>query len=341
MIIDIYNHILPKKYQETLEKKITGRDMNLPSANWSKTVPTLLDLEARFRIMDDFDGYIQVLTVASPPTYSLADPPLALELCRIANDELADLVLRYPDRFAAGIATLPMNDPEAAVDEAVRAIKDLRLRGVEIYTDICDKAPDDEEFFPLYEKMEELGRPVFIHPRGLMSTPDFAGEAFSKYRLWTKLGWPYASAMALCRLVYSGVMERFPGLKIVTHHCGGMIPYVAGRLDWADDVNEMQMGQRDIDLKEHALVYFRRIFYDTAVSGNTAALQCALSVMGLDQLVFGTDAPFDNQYGRRHIRQSIEGVERMGLSEEDKRKVYQDNAIKLLRLPLGYPLEVE
>ena len=77
MIIDVYNHILPKKYQETLEKKITGRDMNLPSANWSKTVPTLLDLEARFRIMDDFDGYIQVLTVASPPTYSLADPPLA------------------------------------------------------------------------------------------------------------------------------------------------------------------------------------------------------------------------------------------------------------------------
>lgn len=341
MIIDIYNHILPRKYQEALEKKVTGRDMNLPSANWSKTVPTLLDLEARFRLMDDFDGYTQVLTVASPPTYSLADSSLALELCRIANDELAELVHRYPDRFAAGIATLPMNDPEAAVVEAVRAVKDLRLRGVEIYTDICDKAPDEAEFLPLYEKMEELGRPVFIHPRGLMSTPDFKGEAFSKYRLWTKLGWPYASAMALCRLVYSGVMERFPGLKIVTHHCGGMIPYVAGRLDWADDVNEMQMGQRDIDLKEHALVYFRRIYYDTAVSGNTAALQCALSVMGLDQLVFGTDAPFDNQYGRRHIRQSIEGVERMGLSEEDKRKVFQDNAIKLLRLPLGYPLKVE
>ena len=119
MIIDIYNHILPMKYQEALEKKVTGRDMNLPSANWSKTVPTLLDLEARFRLMDDFEGYTQVLTVASPPTYSLADPPLALELCRIANDELAELVHRYPDRFAAGIATLPMNDPEAAVVEGL------------------------------------------------------------------------------------------------------------------------------------------------------------------------------------------------------------------------------
>jgi aminocarboxymuconate-semialdehyde decarboxylase len=341
MIIDIYNHILPKKYQEALEKKVTGRDSSLPSANWSKTVPTLLDLEARFRIMDDFEDYMQVLTIAAPPTYSIADPPLALELCQIANDELAELVHRYPDRFAAGIATLPMNDPEAALTEAERAIKDLRLRGVEIFTDIGGKAPDAPEFFPLYEKMETFGRPVFIHPRGLMSTPDFEGEAFSMYRLWTKLGWPYASAMALCRLVYSGVMERFQGLKIVTHHCGGMIPFVVGRLDWADDVNEMQMDQRDIDLKEHALVYFRRIFYDTAVSGNSAALQCALSVMGLDQLVFGTDAPFDNQYGRRHIRQAIEAVEGMGLSDEDKKKVFQDNTIKLLRLPLGYPLKAD
>jgi len=338
MIIDVYNHILPKKYQETLEKKVTGRESSLPSSNWAKTYPTLIDLEARFRIMDAFDEYIQVITIASPPTYSIADPPLAIKLCRIANDELAELVHRYPDRFAAGIATLPMNDPEAAVAEAVRAIKDLRLRGVEIYTDICGKAPDAPEFMPLYEKMEELGRPVFIHPRGLMSTPDFEDEEFSKYRLWTKLGWPYASAMALCRLVYSGVMERFPGLKIVTHHCGGMIPYVAGRLDWADDVNEMLMGQRDIDLKEHALEYFRRIFYDTAVSGNTGALQCARAFAGLDQMVFGTDLPFGNQLGRRLIRQSIEAVERMGLNDEEKRKIYQDNAIKLLRLPLGFPV---
>ncbi len=338
MIIDAYNHILPKKYQETLEKKVTGRDVNLPSSNWAKTVPTLMDLEARFRIMDDFDDYIQVISVASPPTYSIASAPLAIELCRIANDELAELVHKYPERFAAGIATLPMNDPDAAVKESVRSIKELRLRGVEIYTDICGKPPDAPEFIPLYEKMEELGRPIFIHPRGLASTPDFEGESHSKYRLWTKLGWPYATAMAMCRLVYSGVMERFPGLKVVTHHCGGFIPYLAGRLDWADDVNEMQMGQRDIDLKEHALSYFRRFFYDTAVSGNTASLNCARSFAGIDQILFGTDAHFDNQYGRRHIRQAIEAVERMGLNDEDKRKICQDNAIKLLRLPLGYPL---
>jgi predicted TIM-barrel fold metal-dependent hydrolase len=338
MIIDAYNHILPKKYQETLEKKVTGRDLSLPSSRWAKTVRTLVDLEARFRIMDAFDGYIQVISIASPPSYAIAPAPVAIELARIANDELAKLVQKYPERFAAGIATLPMNDPEAALAEAERAMKDLRLRAVEVGTDILGKPLDAPEFIPLYEKMAELGRPIFIHPLGEMSTPDYRGEEISKYRLWTKLRWPYATALAVCRLVYSGVMERFPGLKVVTHHCGGIIPYLAGRLDWGDDVNEMLMGQRDVDLKEHALVYFRRIFYDTAVSGNTAALQCARAFAGVDQMVFGTDVPFDNQLGRRLIRQTIESVERMGLSDEEKQKIYRDNAIKLLRLPLGFPL---
>jgi predicted TIM-barrel fold metal-dependent hydrolase len=117
-----------------------------------------------------------------------------------------------------------------------------------------------------------------------------------------------------------------------------LIPFLAGRFDWGDDVNEMLFGQRDIDLKENALVYFRRIYYDTAVSGNTAALQCARAFAGVEQLVFGTDMPFDNQLGRRVVRQAIEAVERMGLSHEEKRKIHQGNAIKLLRLPLGFPL---
>jgi aminocarboxymuconate-semialdehyde decarboxylase len=341
MIIDAYNHILPKNYQATLDKKVTGRNSNLPSSRWARAFPTLIDLEARFRIMDSFEGYIQVISIASPPCYSIAPPPLAIELARIANDELAELVLKYPDRFAGGIATLPMNDPEAAVSEAERAIRDLRLRAVEIYTDIGGKPLDSPEFLPFYKKMEELGRPIFIHPLGEMTSPDYEGEKFSKYRLWTKLGWPYATAKAACRLVYSGIMEKFPTLKVVTHHSGGLIPYLAGRLDWGDDVNEMLFGQRDIDLKENALVYFRRIFYDTAVNGNTAALKCTREFAGLDQMIFGTDVPFDNQWGRRLIRQTIESVESMGLTDDEKKKIYRDNAIKLLRLPLGFPLAVE
>ncbi|MEJ2170042.1 MAG: amidohydrolase family protein [Desulfobacterales bacterium] len=159
-------------------------------------------------------------------------------------------------------------------------------------------------------------------------------KRLSRYRVWTKLGWPYATALAMTRLVYGGVLETWPGLQIVAHHCGGLIPFLAGRIDWNDDFNEMCMGHRDIFLKEKALNYYRRFFYDTAVNGNTAALQCGRAFAGIDRMVFATDMPFDNQKGRRLIRDTIASVEQMGLDDEEKAKLYRNNAINLLRLPL-------
>lgn len=335
MIVDAYTHILPKKYQAGLEKKVTNRDASLNSARYAQMIPGLVDLDARFRVMDAFDDYIQVISVASPPIYSIAPPDAALELTRIANDELAEMIYRYPDRFAAGIACLPLTDVDAAISEAERAVKDLRLRAVEMYTDIAGKPLDAPEYMPLYEKMVEMDRPIFIHPLREMTTPDYEGENISRYRVWTKLGWPYATALAMTRLVYGGVMEKLPGLKVITHHCGGIIPFLAGRLDWSDDFNEMRMGHRDIFLQENALAYYRRFFYDTAVNGNTAALQCGMDFAGVDRMVFATDFPFDNQGGRRLIRDTIESVERMGLGDGEKKKIYRDNAVKVLRLPLG------
>jgi predicted TIM-barrel fold metal-dependent hydrolase len=335
MIVDAYTHILPKKYQEGLEKKVAGRDMRLNTARYAETVPTLLDLDTRFRVMDGFGDYIQVVSVATPMVYSIAPADVAVELCKIANDELADLVSKHPSRFAAGIACLPMNNVRAAVAEAERAVKDLRLRAVEVGSDIAGKPLDSPEFIPLYEKMVELDRPIYIHPVREMSIPDYPGEEFSKYRAWTKLGWPFATGLAMTRLVYGGIMERFPTLKVIAHHCGGIIPFVAGRIDWNDDFNEMTMGHRDVYLKENALTYYRRFFYDSAVNGNTAALLCGLSFAGIDQMVFATDFPFDNQMGRRLIRDTITSVERMGLEDRDKEKLYRYNAVKLLRLPIG------
>lgn len=335
MIVDAYTHILPAGYQALLEQKIIDRDMSLNSARYAQTIPTLVDLDARFRVMDAFGDYLQVISVASPPVHSIAPPAVTRELCQAANDELADMVLKHPNRFAAGIATLPMNDMDAALKEAERAIKDLRLRAVELGSDINGQPLDAPQFMPLYELMAELDRPIFIHPLGEMSTPDYEGEKISRYRVWTKLGWPYATALAMTRLVYGGVLEKWPDLKIVTHHCGGLIPFLAGRIDWNDDFNEMCMGHRDIFLKEKALNYYRRFYYDTAVNGHTAALQCGKAFAGIDQMVFATDMPFDNQKGRRLIRDTIASVEQMGLNDEEKAKLYRHNAIDLLKLPLG------
>lgn len=333
MIIDAYTHILPARYQQELEKKVTERDPTLNTSRYAKNIPSLVDLEARFKMMDAFDEYIQVISVAAPPVHSLVPLEVARELCCIANDQLAELVNKYPDRFAAGIACLPLTDVEASVQEAERAVKDLRLRGVEINTDVSGKPLDFPEFLPLFEKMVELDRPVFIHPIRESTTPDYEAEEYSKYRLWTQLGWPHATSLAMARLVYGGVMERLPGLKVVTHHCGGTIPYLAGRVDWSYDFNEMRMEHRDVYLKEKPADYFRRFYYDTAVNGHTPSLQCGMAFAGIDQMIFATDYPFDNQSGRRLIRDTIQSIEEMGLAEADKARLYRENAVKLMRLP--------
>ncbi len=333
-MIDAYCHILPPGYQSAMDKVLSKRDLALNTSRYAQSVPGLVDLEARFRVMDRFKDYMQVITIAAPSITKVAEPETAVELARMANDELAELVHRYPDRFAGGIACLPLNNVDAALEETRRAIEDLRLRGVEIYSDVGGKPLDHESFTPLYGMMEEYNLPIFIHPQKEMNIPDYEGEEISKYRVWTKLGWPMATAMAMTRLVYGRVLERHPNLKFVTHHCGGVIPFLAGRLAWSDDFNEMSMGHRDILLKHNALHYYRLFYYDTAVNGNSAALECGRAFCGIDRLIFATDMPFDNQSGYRLIRDTVESIEKMGLENEERKKVYQDNAISLMRLPL-------
>ena len=335
LYVDVFNHILPQKYQAELERKVNLPDLSSNLARYAQTVPTLLNLDARFRLMDKVDGYMQVLTLAAPTVESIASPEVATELCRIANDEMAELVVKYPDRFIAAIAALPLNDIDASLQELDRAITTLSLRGIQMYSDINGVPLDDERFFPIYEKMERYNLPILIHPKKSPAIPDYPGETASKYRAWTKIFWPVASSMAMFRLVYSGVMERFPNLKIVTHHCGGVIPYLAGRLEWNDDFNEMTMGHKDLLFPHKPLDYFRRMYYDSANNGNPAGLRCGLEFAGIDHFIFATDMPFCNQQGLRLILDGIAAVDALELSEADRRKAFYGNATKLFRLPLG------
>ena len=311
LYIDAFNHILPKKYQAVLEQKVPNRDMSSNLSRYAETVPTLLDLDARFRLMDSVEGYMQVLTLAAPTVESVASPEVAVDLCRFANDL------------------------DASLKEIDRAIRDLRLRGIQMYSDVNGMPLDAEALYPIYEKMERYNLPILIHPKRSPALPDYPGEENSRYRAWTKLGWPVASSMAMFRLVYGGVMERFPNLKIVTHHCGGVIPYLAGRMEWNDDFNEMRMGHKDILFPHKPLEYFRRMYYDTANNGYPAGLRCGMDFAGIGKLVFATDLPFCNQKGLRLIRDSIAAVDALDLAPGDRRKVFQSNAVDLFRLPLS------
>lgn len=163
MMIDVFNHILPKRYLEERNRRALSRFTGLRSSRYAEAVPTLTDLSIRFKIMDKYEEYVQVLTIAAPPLEDIASPEDAVYLAKVANDELAELVAKYPDRFVAGVACLPMNAIDEAPKEIDRAIKELRLRGILIYTDVGGETP---RFSRVLTGVREDGavRPTHLHP---------------------------------------------------------------------------------------------------------------------------------------------------------------------------------
>jgi uncharacterized protein len=330
--IDIFTHIMPVRYREEL-LKIAPPGLDIIT-NVGST-PTLFDLDQRFRIMDKFDGLRQVLTLSAPPVEQIADPKQAEGLARLGNDGLAELVHKYPDRFAAGVASLPMNNMDAAMVELERAIRDLKLKGVQVLTPVNEKPLDSPEFFPLYEKMAEYDLPVWIHPRRGQSYPDYRTEEESKFRIFSVFGWPYETTVAMTRIVFSGILEKYPHLKLITHHCGGMVPFLRERVIGSYDriFKDLKDDVRQRLTKPH-IEYFRMFYNDTAINGNTSALMCAYEFCGAEHLLFATDNPFDTELGERNLRQVIKAIEQMAISAAEKEKIFEGNAKRLLALSI-------
>jgi predicted TIM-barrel fold metal-dependent hydrolase len=324
MKIDIYTHILPPRYFDAV-----GRYVLL-----SKTrITALTDIELRFRIMDKFDGYTQVLTFSMPPIEAFADPKDAVNLACRGNDELAELVAKHPDRFVAGVANLPMNNVSATLKEAERTIKDLGLKGILIYSNINGKPLDLPEFMPLYEMMARYDLPIWIHPHREQTVADYSTEKESKYNLNQAIGWPYETQLAMCRLACSGVMDKYPTLKFITHHCGGGLPFLGMRVaNWPFSYlhEEATAGPRKFN---KGPLEFLRLFYgDTAIAGSVPALECGHKFFGAEHIVFGTDTPLGEEFGEFFIREAIKAVSDMDISDLDKKKIFEDNAKKLLHL---------
>lgn len=333
-MIDCFVHILPPRYVE--ERRARGGS-RLGSSQYARYVEAnkgLTDLDIRFRIMDRFEGVVQLLTIAGPNVESVVGPGDAADLARIANDELADLVSKYPERFVGAVACLPMSDVDAALREAERALDELDFRGVEIFTDINSKPVDSPELMPLYEMMQSRGLPILLHPRGTSSTPDYAGEDKSRYLAFTNFGWPHASSLAMARLAF-GVFPALPDLKVLTHHAGAMVPFFQKRIELSWDFNRALMGYGDdgAELTEPPLEYYRRFYCDTAIQGNPIALECAHGFFGAQRMVFATDAPYDDLMGERVYAETIAAIEEMRITEADKRAIFEGNARRLFRLP--------
>jgi aminocarboxymuconate-semialdehyde decarboxylase len=163
--------------------------------------------------------------------------------------------------------------------------------------------------------------------------PDYPGEKGSKYIVWSTFGWPYETSVYMTRLIFSGVFEKYPNLKVITHHAGGMVPYYAGRIAGFYDANEMLLGFKS-GLTKSPLDYYRLFYNDTAIYKNTPALMCCYAFFGAEHMLFGTDMPYDSQFGLRQVREVVSSIEEMAISDAEKKLIFEDNARRLLRLPV-------
>ena len=333
MKIDIFNHLFPKRFFDEFINVGSGfKDMGKRAQN----VYAISDLDQRFRVMDEFGDYCQVLSLPSPPIEAYAGPERSPVLARAANDGLAELVRKYPSRFIGFAASLPMNNPTEAEKEFDRAISQLGAKGVQIFTNAAGKPLDEKEFLPLFEEAVRRNVVIWLHPARGANFPDYLSEKKSRYEVWWTFGWPYETSVALSRLVFSGLLDRLPGLKIVTHHMGGMIPYFEGRVGYGWD----QIGSRTSDedyvallhsLKKRPIDYFRSFYADTALFGAAAGTRCGLDFFGVDQVVFSSDTPFEPEPGL-YIRETIRVIENLGLTSDEKDRIYRRNAERLLNL---------
>ena len=335
MKIDIFNHILPKPYYDRMIDKMPSGAYMLKRVS---NIPFLYDLDTRFRKIEQFgDDYQQVFSVNLPPVEAVWGPDESPEMARVANDSMAEICARHKDRFPGFVAALPLNNIDAAIVEAERAIKTLGAKGVQVFSNINGHPMDEEQFFPLFQKMHDLDYPLWVHPTRAATTPDYSTETRSKYDLWWAFGWPYETSNFMGRLVFSGLFDKLPDLKIITHHLGAMVPYFEMRAGPGLD----QLGTRSDDPEDNAALgrlkkrpydYFRMFYGDTAVFGSIPATECGLAFFGSDHVLFASDAPFDPEGGSGYIRETLRVLDGITCSLEDRQKIYEGNARRLLKL---------
>jgi uncharacterized protein len=338
MMIDVFNHFMPRPYLDRLGKLIPGHVV----LDCFPRLKTLWDIDARRALLDEFEGLQQVLSLANPPLELIAPPEASPDLARLANDQLAEICSRYPDRFPAFVASLPMNNIDAALAETDRAVNELGARGVQLFTNVAGKPLSGAAFRSIFRRMVEHDLPVWVHPMRGPNFPDYAAEAESEAEIWFSFGWPYETTAAMTRLIYSGIFDELPDLKIITHHMGGMIPYFAGKIGLGFRQIFFGTSARNplaeaADLEHPPLDYYKMLYADTALNGDVAATRCGHAFFGTSSCLFATDAPFDPEGGRGLIRQTIKAIEALPITAGRRDMIFAGNARDLLKLPAKVP----
>jgi aminocarboxymuconate-semialdehyde decarboxylase len=327
MRIDAYTHFMPSR----MFKKLV--DSGYPDiGKRMREVPCIHDLDERRRVVDMFKDYAQILSYPMPPLEMLAkgDGAQVEADAKLINDEFVEICAKHPDYFPGWVAQGALGAADAGVAEAQRAIKNGAL-GVQIYTNVAGKPLDDPAFEPFFAAMEKLDKPIWLHPARGANFADYASEKKSRFEIWWAFGWSYETAAAMARLVFSRLMDKYPNLKVITHHFGGIVPMLEGRIGPGWD----QLGARTSDedltvllkqLKKRPLDYFKHTFYaDTATFSAKPAMNAGFDFYDLDKIVFASDCPFDPEKGTMYTRDTLRLIEERDMPKADKDKVWHGN----------------
>ena len=323
--IDFHNHFYPLEYIEAVKTgpsaiKVTFDDQENPllhyPGDYNIVVPGHRDISFREKVLEKAGIDKQILTFTSPGTH-IETPERAVKFAKRINDIFADIIGKYSEKFSA-LATLPLNDPEASVRELDRAVNELGFKGVMLFSNVNGVALSDKRYWPLYELADKLNAVFYIHPIHPVGV-----EAMTDYWLMPLVGFTFDTTLAAAKLVFSDVVEKFPGITWILAHLGGAIPYLAERLDRGYHA----FSECRENIGKLPSEYLKSFYYDT-VNFDPNCLKLAIYFAGIDHILAGSDYP--HQIGS--LEKMVESLMDLDISSKDKQAILGGNTQRLLGL---------